>query len=164
MTYKTVFDVIQNGGATAFPGFSGLPLLVVGASLVLAPDLMQRVLPRGLQGAQRKIFGWFFFVAVLFLTTVSFLSAYVDYRTAVADLNTGRYSVIEGAVTAFDPMPYNGHRQERFTVNAHRFSYSDYILTPGFHNTTSHGGPIREGLHVRIAYSGNLILRLEVTQ
>jgi hypothetical protein len=61
-------------------------------------------------------------------------------------------------------MPYTGHSEESFTVEGHRFSYSDYIVTSGFHNTASHGGPIREGLHVRVTYSGNLILRLEVAQ
>jgi hypothetical protein len=42
------------------------------------------------------------------------------------------------------------------------FSYSDYVIVPCFNNTASHGGPIRDGLRVRIAYSGNCILKLEV--
>jgi hypothetical protein len=33
------------------------------------------------------------------------------------------------------------------------FKYSDFDLTnPGFRNTTSHGGPIKDGLPVRIWY------------
>jgi hypothetical protein len=38
------------------------------------------------------------------------------------------------------------------------------ILTPGFHNTASHGGPIKPGLHVRLSYAGNDILRIEVAE
>ena len=51
---------------------------------------------------------------------------------------------------------------ESFAVGGHRFSYSDYVVTSGFHNTASHGGPIHDGLDVRVSYLGNLILRLEI--
>jgi hypothetical protein len=74
----------------------------------------------------------------------------------------GRYSVVEGLVTDFHPMPYDGHEEECFSVRPERFCYSDYEGNPGFHNTASHGGPIRAGIHVRIAYSGPIILRIEV--
>jgi len=61
-------------------------------------------------------------------------------------------------------MPYTGHQDETFTVNGVRFSYSDFGVTCGFNNSASHGGPIREGLQVRIHYVGNAILRLEVAR
>lgn len=77
-------------------------------------------------------------------------------------LNSASCSIAEGPVTNFIPMPYTGHSMESFTLNGHRFSYSDYVVTSGFHNTISHGGPIHEGLYVRITYSGNSILRLEI--
>ena len=76
----------------------------------------------------------------------------------------GQYSTVEGTVTNFHPMPYSGHQNETFSVSGIQFSYSDYVLIPCFNNTSSHGGPIREGLRVRIAYSGNCILKLEVSQ
>jgi hypothetical protein len=74
----------------------------------------------------------------------------------------GNYSTVEGTVTNFHPMPYSGHQNETFSVNGVKFSYSDYVLVPCFNNTASHGGPIHDGLSVRIAYSGDCILRLEV--
>src|SRR5262245_4098233 len=66
--------------------------------------------------------------------------------------------VVEGTVTQFVPMPYEGHADEIFVVNGHRFAYSEYDDATGFHHTQSHGGPIREGQHVRITYSGKDIL------
>ena len=61
-------------------------------------------------------------------------------------------------------MPHQGHSLESFEVNGHRFAYSDYIVTAGFNNTQSHGGPIREGLQVRIVAVDGRIARLEVAR
>jgi len=87
---------------------------------------------------------------------------------ALLAYQNGSYQVIEGAVTDFDPMPYEGHKPECFSVQDKRFCYSDYAIDPGFRNTASHGGPIRSGLQVRIAYKPvtrrNLILRIEIAK
>ena len=72
-----------------------------------------------------------------------------------AAFRAGQYSLVEGTVADFHPMPYEGHNEECFTVEDQRFCYSDYVVTPGFHNTASHGGPIPAGIHVRIAYLGH---------
>jgi hypothetical protein len=78
-------------------------------------------------------------------------------------LKTGNYKVVEGIVKNFHPMPWTGHDSERFSVNGVRFEYSDFDLSKGgFNNTSSHGGPIKENLPVRIAYKSGRILRLEV--
>ena len=76
----------------------------------------------------------------------------------------GDYSIVEGVVTDFHPMPYAGHDEECFSVRTLRFCYSDYVENQGFHNAASHGGPVRNGLRVRLAYSGDIILRLEVAK
>jgi hypothetical protein len=160
--FKTIFDAGQQGYTTIwFPTF-GLIFVVIGALLVFRPALMLTLLPNGLQGRARKIFSWFFFIFALLWTAISFIVTFLEYLKVTSDLSAGRYSVVEGTVTDFVPMPYGGHSLERFTVNGNSFSYSDYVVTSGFHNTASHGGPIREGLRVRITYSGNLILRLDV--
>ncbi|HEY3357988.1 MAG TPA: hypothetical protein VGQ83_32365 [Polyangia bacterium] len=96
-------------------------------------------------------------------TCVAFVLPYFGYRAA---LRNGETCVVEGRVTEFHPMPASGHDTERFVVEGVRFKYSDYAPSPAFTNTSSHGGPIREGLHVRIHYLGPAedasILRLEI--
>lgn len=77
-------------------------------------------------------------------------------------LEGGDFKVVEGEVRNFKPMPYGGRVYESFEVSGVPFRYSDYEVSAGFNNAASHGGPIREGLRVRIAYVGNTILRLEV--
>lgn len=86
-----------------------------------------------------------------------------QFRRAANDPATPR---VEGRVVAFRPAPAEGHQNETFVVTGVPFSYSDYVITGGFNQTRSHGGPIREGLRVRITYvrsrAGNIVVRLEV--
>ena len=81
--------------------------------------------------------------------------------------------LVEGLVYNFHPAPFEGHEDESFNVNGLRFAYSDYVISGGFRQTSSHGGPMREGLHVRMRYipnastdlkgrAVNLIVKLEV--
>jgi hypothetical protein len=66
-------------------------------------------------------------------------------------------------VTGFEALPGRGWSQkaETFLVNGKRFEYHGAVVTAGFHQMASQGGPIHDGLQVRIAYSGSDILRLE---
>jgi hypothetical protein len=125
---------------------------------------MQRLLPYGLQGRARKIFSWFFLCFALAGAVVTFRTTTASYDSAAELEREHRYNVVEGKVEKFVPMPYQGHVRESFVVGGKNFSYSDYILTGCFNNTTSHGGPIHAGLLVRVAYAGNCIVRLEVGQ
>jgi hypothetical protein len=164
MTFTTVFDAANEGYSTwSFPAF-GLIFIAIGALLVFAPDLMRRLMPSGLQGRYRTVFSWFFLIFASIWTIASFVGTYQQYRNASSCLRDASCPTVEGPVTEFIPTPYSGHSMESFAVDGHRFSYSDYVVTPGFHSTASHGGPIREGLYVRITYAGNVILRLETAQ
>jgi hypothetical protein len=92
----------------------------------------------------------------------AFTGMYSEYAHLHAAYREGNFSVVEGLVTDFQPMPFEGHRDECFTVENKRFCYSDYGPSAGFNNSTSHGGPIRENLPVRVSYVGDTIVRLEV--
>jgi hypothetical protein len=162
VTFKTVFDVAQEGYSTSwFPAF-GLIFVIVGALQIFAPNLMRRISSKRYRGSFGIFFNWAFFLFALMWTGGTFASTYWQYREATAALRDGNYAIVEGPVTNFVPMPYTGHAMESFLVQGHRFSYSDYVVTIGFHNTASHGGPIRGGLYVRVTYAEDYILRLEV--
>jgi hypothetical protein len=51
---------------------------------------------------------------------------------------------------------------ESFVVKGVAFKYSDSVIAAGFNNSASHGGPIREGLHVKIWHLNGEILRLDI--
>ena len=92
----------------------------------------------------------------------AYTAMHSEYAHLQAAYHEGNFSVVEGLATDFQPMPYEGHRNECFTVQNKQFCYSDYGPSAGFNNSTSHGGPIRENLPVRVSYVGNTIVRLEV--
>jgi hypothetical protein len=103
---------------------------------------------------------------IAFISFIVGFGFYRDTTYGLADmqlaLKEGRSSTIEGRVADFVPMPYEGHSVEQFTVSGIQFSDSDYILVPCFNNARSHGGPIQQGVWVRLSYQNNCILKIEV--
>lgn len=154
MEYTTVFDVIQSGYRQWPFAAAGLIFVAVGIGLVF---FRQR-----LRGGTHRLFPFVFLGFAVVWTLVAFIGTVADFSFLASDLRGGRCEITEGIVTNFDPMPHSGHRMESFVVNGRRFQYSDYVLTAGFNNTASHGGPIHQGLHVRIHHRGNDIARLEI--
>src|SRR5262249_37900900 len=158
MDYVTAFDVIAIGYKEwTFPA-SGLLPVAIGSVLVA----WRRSHPIAVRGWWRRAFPYVFLVFGGLWTVSTFVGTYADYRNIRRALETGRFLTVEGPVTKFVPMPFEGHALESFEVSGHRYSYSDYIVTAGFNNTRSHGGPIREGLKVRIADVDGQIARLEI--
>ena len=156
-----MFDVTQTGFRQWWFSAFGLIFIVVGLAL---PTLIRRGIFRKSPPSMEKWFPKVFLGFAIFWTVTSFITTYGDYRAAIHAMRTNQVKVVEGIVTQFTPMPYSGHVMESFVVQGVRFEYSDYVITAGFNNTSSHGGRIREGLPVRIWYRGNEILRLDVAK
>ena len=158
MDYTIVFEITDEGFKSwSFSAF-GLIFVFVGFILVRYHDKIPFQGPKEF----RKPFSWFFFIFALLWTSTSFLSTWHDYSSGRKALESGKIELTEGVVYDFVPMPYEGHASESFKVNGKKFSYSDYRITAGFNNTSSHGGPIREGLEVKIWHIGNKILKLGI--
>ena len=90
------------------------------------------------------------------------------HRTVQDAYSSGNYQTVEGYVENFDPMPAEGHKQESFDVSGVHFSYSDYVIQPGYRNARAKGGVISgNGQHLRIGYlwyneaCGNIIVYIE---
>jgi hypothetical protein len=157
--YITVFDVTQAGFRQwTFP-FVGV--LLIAGGLAMRP-LVRIGIYRPQYPWMMKWFPRLFVGFAIVWTLISFASTFADYRGAVSALQDNRARVVEGAVTEFKPIPYTGKGMESFVVQGVRFKYSNYDVTAGFNTTTAHGGPIREGLPVKIWYSDGKILRLDV--
>ena len=116
------------------------------------------------RGRVDRYFGWAFLTFAALWTATATVAIGAECRRCVRGGAAETTHVVEGPVRDFVPMPYTGHSLERFTVNGVRFSYSDFVITCGFNNTASHGGPIGAGRLVRIHHDDNLILKLEVAR
>ena len=107
---------------------------------------------------------WVFLGFGVTWTAAAFGSTYLGYRALAGAVRENRAQVVEGRVGDFRPLAAQAHGQERFCVNGKCFFYSDYLVSAGFSQTAAHGGPIREGLPVRVTYVGNDIVKLEVAR
>jgi len=154
--YRTVFDVEQSGYRHWGFAASGLVFVAVGFAMPAlfrlgiipkSPAWMQKWLPRVFVG-----------FATLW-TAAAFVGTFVDYRKAVNALHSGQAKVVEGRVDHYAQV---ANKSESFEVNGVKFWYSDGVLIAGFNHTAVEGGPIRQGLPVRISYWNGQILRLQI--
>jgi len=155
--YATVYSI-----ASQPTDWSALQFVLLGPVLMVVA-LALVFLKRRFQWEQPKLLFmiFMFFLGLIWTLSAEFLPA-SSKAHALQAYQSKDYSVVEGTVRDFDPMPYEGHKDECFSVQDQRFCYSDFELGAGFHQSASHGGPIRSGLPVRIAYKDGTILRLDV--
>ena len=159
--YRLVFDISKT--PLHFDGASMLILPTIGLLMVVTPQkIIDRMFPNGPRGIFGKIFSIFFFVFTAFVTGsyfVSYTYRYFHLRSAEA---AKQFNIAAGCLEGFHPMPASGHENEVFKVDGRQFSYSDFNLTPAFHNAESHGGPVHSDSQVRVGDVGDDIIRLEV--
>jgi hypothetical protein len=164
--FVKVFDVLDSGFRDwSFSAF-GLIFVAVGIVIFALPKILKTVgIPHfNFEPRYQTFFRYGFLGFAVLWTAASFIATYPVHlrHNALAQANGCR--VVEGPVEQFVPMPYAGHAVESFSVAGVPFEYSDYMITDGFNNTSSHGGPINGNSYVRICYDplGNAILRLEI--
>jgi hypothetical protein len=156
--YRVVFDVAAVGYRNwTFPAFG---LIFVALALVVLA--YRRWRPAPARPLLARVWPYAYLAFAVSWVALALGLSYPRYRRVRAALDSGRFTLVEGVVTHFVPMPRQGHQMERFEVAGHSYAYSDFVVTPGFNNTQSHGGPIREGLRVRIADVDGEIARLEI--
>ena len=160
MHYELIFDAEQAGYRNWwFPAF-GLIFVAIGAGILL----YRSVRPTPNRSRWDRRFPYLFIGFALSWMALAFLMTYVDYLHLRDALRSGNFMIVEGKVEDFVPMPASGHPAEHFQVSGHRYSYSDASVIAGFNNTQSHGGPMQQGLLVRIADVGGQIARLEIAR
>lgn len=162
MHYATIFDASVHPYRNLTFVLPGLVFAFVGAIMVFRPAWIEAAFRRPFR--HRYVFRWFFFLFSVFWVVTVTATQLNDSIGASRDAASGNCQIVEGRVEHFHPMPAAGHDMEHFDVKGVEFSYSDYVVSGGFNHTSSHGGPIREGLPVRICYRDGEILRLEIAQ
>jgi hypothetical protein len=151
MGYITVFDITQSGFRGWWVPAFGMLFVLIGVSLVKK---------RARKHRGKVLASIYLGLSILWTGTVCTVLVSNHFKLTSA-LREGRCQVAEGTVTEFHAVD---EKREWFVVNGTRFEYSDFSVGSGFNNMAMYGGPIHEGLHVRIHHLGNDIVKLEVAR
>jgi len=158
--YTVVFDA-RNAGV---PGWEAIPIALFFVALTYSKRQVPSSKPRA------PALAWFLRNALfIFACTAAVVTTLVTVGSTLRvryRLDHGDYTVVEGVVSDFVPGDWIGHRHELWRVRSgdkdYWYTYSKSIITSGFRQTQEEGGPIRNGVRVRIADMDGLIARLEV--
>ena len=96
--------------------------------------------------------------------SVLFLKPLFEWRLYNHLITAEEAPCVEGVITDFKPMPEGGHADESFIVDGRRFRYSSYDITSGFNKTVVRGGPLKEGMNVKLWYYEGVILKIQSKQ
>ncbi len=154
---KEYYNVLDSGYKVFGFASAGLGMIAIG---IIISTLMRKFNAK----RSRETFMYFWTGFAILWTIFAFISTGPEYMSCINAMKNGTYKEIEGIVENFDPMPHSGHKLESFTLNNVKFEYSDFVISPGFNNTKSHGGPIDEGKYIRIRYYNGEILQLWVKE
>ncbi len=142
MNNQVIFDISQKG-YDWFPVIIGLFFVLVGIT-----GLKSNIIPQTGRASPKVAI-----IVGIIVSVGSFLFQFSNRQAYVTILRNGQASVVEGEIESFHPMPKEGHDSETFTVHGVSFAYSDFSVTPAFNNTSSHGGPLKGGMFVKVYYT-----------
>ena len=162
--YRVAFDLAQTPSRLTDALMVPSLLTAIGIILVVVPQrYLDRIFVFGPKGKLGKAFG---IVYLLFAGSITILvgsGRVSDYFEFTQMENSGRLNTVSGCISGFHPMPSEGHEDEVVQVGGKKFSYSDFDETsPSFNKTEALGGPIHPDSRLKIFYTGNNIVRLEV--
>lgn len=157
MSFETVYDLREAGCRLGL-------LPIFGLFLTLAAALLWRRQRSPALGRESPATQWAGYALLFFIvfTLMTFFATWAQYWTLLERMERGRAKTLEGFVREFYPAS-SVKAVERFRVRNRMFSYGRFQTQQGFHTLREDGGPIEQGVNVRILYFNNHILRLEVS-
>ena len=150
MENQLIFDLKDAGYPWQYPAVGLLAGALLGLVALLATPRSEL---RAFSIACASLF--VLWIGVTVSTTYPAYSSFLDAE------RRGDLSVVEGTVSNFHRG--GGFSKERFCVDSRCFQYTPETVPVSFMNSPLQGGPIiSNGLRVRIASTGEAIVRLEV--
>lgn len=160
MEYEVAFEIERNGlGVLWYP----LVGLLCAGGVFAFTEYFNRYVAVGatrfIPSFRIAIIGF-----ILLWTIGAFLVVGPSQSKLRQSYEEGRFEVVEGVVENFNSNPRgrNDNEMESFSVNDHFFEYNYFEPSPSFNHTAYHGGPVKEGMQVKVTYIGDVIVKLEV--
>ncbi|MBI2417861.1 MAG: hypothetical protein HYV28_08150 [Ignavibacteriales bacterium] len=97
-------------------------------------------------------------IAVFFLLVQ--VLVITEHYALVSCLERNKCQFVEGFVTEFTPFFESKNKKESFQVNGKQFAYDE--SSRGFNTAAVFGGPLHEGVFVRLYFLENDILKIEI--
>ena len=87
----------------------------------------------------------------------------VPWKSRLDIYHNGRSQIAEGIVHVSHEQPATGHAAgDKITVEDQTFEVNYFLVTPGYKQTISHGGVLREGVFARLHHYDGVILKVEI--
>lgn len=147
--FVTVFDLAALDAPSSPDAATMIGLAAIGAVLALV----------GLSLRRRAQLSWM----LLLLAVVAWADAGMQYQAQTrvpfdywvlkAAVAKRSYEIVQGTVINFHAMaPGSNYDWERFDLPPYRFGYADSYGTAAFKRISAFGGPIKNGLYLRITF------------
>jgi hypothetical protein len=151
MTFKTIFEATPSQESLAWFPVIGVAFVFVGVLLVLKPQLyLNGVFPR-VRASWGKPLSWIWLVFWSIWTAASFSAAMQGKSVPQSE----SYAVVEGWITNFMRMPYNGPSHGSFVVAGKQFTFSRIEPIPA-------EASITDGIYARVTFRERPFNRIEI--
>ncbi len=151
--YIEYFNIITSGA----PG--GSLFLSISFSLIVCGLVYLRFRKTWIKMV--KILPFFVIISLVGITVNKSITS-KEYKRFRKVLMNKEHSVVQGIVKDYIPM--DEFNPESFSVNGVDFFYRDDKSNSAFNDVALNGGPIKEGLNVRIFYYENSIIGLWIKE
>jgi hypothetical protein len=143
--YTLIFDIENK---LAFPILQMLIFIAFLVIFLLYKNRFNAII----KDKYKKYFLYFVFIFLTTISLVIFLEDLKIYNYVNKIIKSNTYHIAEGVVYDVKKAPFSGHKKEYFKIKDKIFSYSDYDISIFYHKTISHGGAIKNGAKVKLAY------------
>lgn len=143
---------IMNNEAPGSPIFISISFLLIVVILIFIK--IRKSSPKLV-----KLLPVFTIIGIISMSVTS-INKGTEYRSLKKIVMNNEHLTVEGIVEDFTPLNATKLLPESFKVNGVEFSYFDENSSSAFHESALSGGPIKNGLPVRIFYYENKILGL----
>ena len=163
MKYQTVFDASAPNASKWLIIMYGVCFVLIGVCIyIVAAALLKNTSIRRAIIIYATTVGGLMAASALLWSFGLFNQFRTEQQIAKYSLDSGQTLVATGVITNFRPEDVNHKIDESFSVQGVNFSYSHFIVNGGFNASSPFGGPVRNGLPVRVFYLGNYILKLQI--